>query len=170
MGVPDVVARSRRSSGVEVSLKHILAPTDFSEQSQYAKRYALSLAQQHGATVHLMHVIQDVLPVLADADSPVASAMYLTEADHSAREYLRAEAPAELAEKLRFELVVRRGTPFLEIVRYAREANIDMIVMATHGRTGLAHMLMGSVAEKVVRKAACPVLTIRHPEQQFVMP
>ena len=66
--------------------------------------------------------------------------------------------------------VVRQGPPFLEIVRYAQEANIDLIVLGTHGRGGLAHMLLGSVAEKVVRKAPCPVLTVRHPEHEFVAP
>jgi nucleotide-binding universal stress UspA family protein len=65
---------------------------------------------------------------------------------------------------------VRQGPPFLEIVRYAQEANIDLIVLGTHGRGGLAHMLLGSVAEKVVRKAPCPVLTVRHPEHEFVAP
>ncbi len=66
--------------------------------------------------------------------------------------------------------VVRQGPPFLEIVRYAQEANIDLIVLGTHGRGGLAHMLLGSVAEKVVREAPCPVLTVRHPEHEFVAP
>lgn len=155
---------------MEIRLQQILVPTDFSEPSRYAKRYALSLAQQYGASIHLLHVIQDVLPVLADAETPMAPAVYLADVEQTAREYLRAEVPPELADKLRFELVVRRGTPFLEIVRYARQAGVDLIVMATHGRTGLAHMLMGSVAEKVVRKAPCPVLTIRPPDQKFTMP
>jgi nucleotide-binding universal stress UspA family protein len=65
---------------------------------------------------------------------------------------------------------VIRGTPFVEIVRYAREQNVDLIVMGTHGRTGLEHALIGSVTEKVVRKAPCPVLTVRPEGHQFVMP
>jgi nucleotide-binding universal stress UspA family protein len=65
---------------------------------------------------------------------------------------------------------VRVGTPFYEIVRYAREMKIDLIVMGTHGHTGLVHVLLGSVTEKVVRKAPCPVLTVRHPEHEFVHP
>ena len=62
------------------------------------------------------------------------------------------------------------GHPSLEIIRYAKDHEIDIIVMGTHGRTGVGHMLMGSVAEKVVRKAPCPVLTVRHPDHEFVMP
>jgi nucleotide-binding universal stress UspA family protein len=65
---------------------------------------------------------------------------------------------------------LRKGSPFLEIVRYAKDKNIDLIVLGTHGRSGLSHVLLGSVAERVVRKAPCPVLTVRHPEHEFVMP
>jgi nucleotide-binding universal stress UspA family protein len=66
--------------------------------------------------------------------------------------------------------VIRQGPPFLEIVRYAKETAIDLIVIGTHGRTGLAHVFMGSVAEKVVRKSPCPVLSVRHPEHEFIAP
>ena len=69
---------------------------------------------------------------------------------------------------MQIELVT--GSPFLQVVRMARKEGVDLIVMGTHGRTGLAHVLMGSVAEKVVRKAPCPVLTVKHPEHEFVMP
>ena len=65
---------------------------------------------------------------------------------------------------------VRVGTPFLEIVRYAKETAIDLIVIGTHGRSGLAHVLLGSTAEKIVRKAPCPVLTVRPEGHDFVMP
>jgi nucleotide-binding universal stress UspA family protein len=65
---------------------------------------------------------------------------------------------------------IRQGSPFLEIIRYAKEKNIDLIVLGTHGRSGLAHVMLGSVAERVVRIAPCPVLTVRHPEHEFVMP
>jgi nucleotide-binding universal stress UspA family protein len=73
-------------------------------------------------------------------------------------------------ERFQIHRDVREGTPFYEIVRYAKEQNIDLIIMGTHGHTGLTHMLLGSVTEKVVRKAPCPVLTVRHPEHEFVHP
>ncbi|TVL94946.1 MAG: universal stress protein, partial [Candidatus Kuenenia stuttgartiensis] len=72
--------------------------------------------------------------------------------------------------KISVEAIVVQGVPFAEIIRTAKECNTDLIVLGTHGRTGLAHVVMGSVAEKVVRKAPCPVLTIRHPEHDFVSP
>jgi nucleotide-binding universal stress UspA family protein len=62
------------------------------------------------------------------------------------------------------------GVPFVEIIRYARESGMDLIVMGAHGRTGLGHLLIGSVTERVVRKSSCPVLTVKHPEHEFVMP
>ena len=65
---------------------------------------------------------------------------------------------------------MREGAPFYEILEYAKEANIDLIVMGTHGHTGLAHVLLGSVTAKIVRQAPCPVLTVRHPEHEFVHP
>ena len=65
---------------------------------------------------------------------------------------------------------VREGSPFYEIIRYAKEQDVDLIIMGTHGRGGLVHVLLGSVAEKVVRKSPCPVLTVRHPEHEFVHP
>jgi len=155
---------------MEIRFKQILVPTDFSDPSRYAMRFALSLAGQYNSEIHLLHVIQDVLPVIAQAEAPMAPTIYAPDMEQAIQGHLEDEVPTDLASDLHFELAIRRGTPFLEIVRYARHGEADLIVMATHGRTGLAHMLIGSVAEKVVRKAPCPVLTIRHPEQKFEMP
>ena len=76
----------------------------------------------------------------------------------------------DIREKLDAEHLVRRGAPFLETIRCAQELGVDLIVCGTHGRTGLKHALFGSVAEKIVRKAPCPVLSVRHPEHRFEMP
>ena len=90
-------------------------------------------------------------------------------------EAMAKEQMAELATKpelqdIEAETLLRRGVPFIEILDVAREQEIDLITIATHGRTGLQQMLFGSTAEKVVRKAPCPVLSIRHPEHEFIMP
>ena len=96
---------------------------------------------------------------------------YLAQMQDSARKALEQVPQAAWSQDL--VNVVRHvdtGVPFLEVIRYAREHDIDLIVLGTHGRTGLVHMLMGSVAEKIVRKAPCPVLTVRPEGHDFVMP
>jgi len=90
--------------------------------------------------------------------------------ENDARERLQNLLTEVDRDRFKAELVTRRGSPFVEIVRYAKDRDIDLIVMGTHGRGPIAHMLLGSVAEQVVRKAPCPVLTVRHPEHEFVMP
>jgi nucleotide-binding universal stress UspA family protein len=87
-----------------------------------------------------------------------------------AKEQLEQFVPADWRAKHQVTLACQRGTPFVEIVRYARREVIDLIVMGTHGRGAIAHMLLGSVAERVIRKAPCPVLTVRPEEHEFVMP
>src|SRR5262249_7275544 len=88
----------------------------------------------------------------------------------AAREALERVARADNLKHLSVRREVREGTPFYEIIRFAKEGDVDLIVMGTHGHSGLTHVLLGSVTEKVVRKALCPVLTIRHPEHEFVHP
>jgi nucleotide-binding universal stress UspA family protein len=153
-----------------IDLHRILVPIDFSKHSQNAVKYAAAFAEKFAAELHLLHVVQDLSlfvpdvisgtpPLLPPADQMVAAV----------RESLDRLAQEQLA-KLTVHRDVREGTPFYEIIAYAREKDIDLIVMGTHGRGLLAHMLMGSVAEKVVRKAPCPVLTVRDPEHEFVHP
>ena len=151
-----------------IRLTKILAPTDFSPHSEVALRYACEFAEKFGAELHLLYVMQDLI---SDFDG-----FYAVPGNYMAE--IKAEADRRLATILdpkwnKGKGVVRTthaGTPFLEILRYADDKKIDLIVMGTHGRGAVAHALMGSVAEKVVRKAACPVLTVRHPEHEFVMP
>ena len=150
-----------------IFLKTILVPTDFSEHSEKAVQYGAELASKFGAALHLLHTV-DTTPVLYGEGGafPFESA-----------EEIVAVAAKQLdqieVESLGKERLVRRacqGTPFVEIVRYAKENNVDLIVLGTHGRGAIAHMLLGSVAEKVVRKAPCPVLVVREQEHDFVMP
>ncbi|MBP7778652.1 MAG: universal stress protein [Acidobacteria bacterium] len=154
-----------------IALRHILVPTDFSDCSTAALRYGLALAERFDAHLHVLHTVQNPF------DQPWAAEVYaVSEADFE--KTARAAADTELARLLeqsgrRADQVTSAttvGTPFLAIVTYAKEAPIDLIVMGTHGRGALAHLLIGSVAENVVRKAPCPVLTVHHPEHEFVAP
>jgi nucleotide-binding universal stress UspA family protein len=153
-----------------IVLKRILVPTDFSEASAVALRYGQALTERFGASLHLLHVIEDRFIPGPAAEGYMPLPGYFEEMERNAREQLDKMLRAAEVEKRQATLFTKRGSPFLEIVRYAKSQDIDVIVMGTHGRGPIAHMLMGSVAEKVVRKAPCPVLTVRHPEHEFVMP
>ena len=87
-----------------------------------------------------------------------------------ARRRLKTFVPAEEAQGLDWETVIRQGEPFLEVIRFAKEQDVDLIVIGTHGRSGFEHIVFGSTAEKVVRKAPCPVLSVRPEQREFVMP
>lgn len=154
-----------------IELHRILVPTDFSDNAKQALRYGRALATTFGAELHLLHVLQDLVSVLPEpglAFPPPGD--YMGELQESAERALQQLLSSPDAKPLSVVRETRQGPPFLEIVRYAQEAEIDLIVLGTHGRTGLAHILLGSVAEKVVRKAPCPVLTVRPDEHEFVMP
>ncbi len=154
-----------------IKLQRILLPTDFSEFSAAARMYACAFADQFQAELHVLHVIQDLAPLVPEPGAALAPPLdYLRELELNAQAMLERALDAQWSVGKKIVKAVRQGPPFLEIIHYAQETNIDLIVIGTHGRSGLAHMLMGSVAEKVVRKAPCPVLTVRHPEHEFVMP
>ena len=150
-----------------IHLKNILVPSDFSECSEAAVRYGLALAHAFGATLHLLHVVQDpyTQPWAAEA-FPAAMGDLLTDWQQQAERQLRTAVPDEDRARVAITCIV--ASPFPAIVRYARDNDIDLIVLGTHGRGPVAHMLLGSVAEKVVRRAPCPVLTVHHPQHEFV--
>lgn len=137
--------------------KKILFPTDFSDYGQEALRWATSLARDSGATLIIAHVEE---PPMAYGGGE----MYLP-AEEGDREELRRSlvkiVPSDPG--VRFEHKLLAGEPATAIVEAAEEENADLIVLGTHGRTGLTRLLMGSVAEAVVRRARCPVLTVKHP-------
>lgn len=164
--VPSTRRRKTKASQKVRPWKSILVPTDFSPASFKALEYAYALTELSGAKLTLVHI---VVPVAApdlvygpvDWDESVAIKM--------AKERLgeiRQERGYQSAVK--FRTIVRRGHPYQEIDRVARELQADLIVVATHGRTGLQHLLLGSVAEHVVRHAPCPVLVVRENERDFV--
>jgi nucleotide-binding universal stress UspA family protein len=149
-----------------IKLERILIPTDFSEYSKQASKYACELAGRFTAELHLLHVVQPI--ILSESGGLLPPDVVIgEEGPRKALEELKEPGFDQAARVIR---EIRTGTPFVEIVRYARDNDIDLIVMGTHGRSGLIHALMGSVAEKVVRKAPCPVLTVRPEGHQFVMP
>jgi nucleotide-binding universal stress UspA family protein len=143
-------------------ITRILVPTDFSETSDTALTHAQSLADSLGASLHLVHVFDDSYAdaMLADASAAVYDSMRSTAMGTARRKLQRRMRPAE---RRRFfgTTAMITGTPAAAIVDYADEHDIDLIVMGTHGRRGFAHLLLGSVAEQVVRTAKCPVLTVR---------
>tara|TARA_R110002072_G_scaffold243821_2_gene403111 strand:+ start:101749 stop:102204 length:456 start_codon:yes stop_codon:yes gene_type:complete len=150
-----------------ITLKKILVPTDFSEHSNKAAVYGAELARKFGAELHLMHAIE-ATPLIYGEGAYVAPE---TEAEIEAAVTEQLEKQlAGSAEGLTIVRKIEHGHPFVETIRYAKENDIGLIVVGTHGRGAIAHMLLGSVAEKVVRKAPCPVLAVRDKEHDFVMP
>lgn len=153
-----------------MEIKTILFPTDFSQGARAAMDYAMSLAQDFKAKLILLYVIQDISIAEWYIPSSISAADLVEDMQKSAeREIDKWEI--EVAGKVRdVEKMVVRGVPFVEIIRTAKERKADMIVIGTHGRTGIDHMLFGSTAEKVVRKSPCPVLTVRMAGKEFKMP
>jgi nucleotide-binding universal stress UspA family protein len=150
-----------------ISLKKILVPTDFSECSAAAVKYGYALADAFGASLHLLNVIQDpyAMPWAAEGCSSSMGEL-LADWEREAKRRLLETVP--LAAMSTPVVHTRVGAPHSEIVRYASEQSIDLIVLGTHGRGRFGHMLLGSVAERIVRTAPCPVLTVRHPQHEFV--
>ncbi len=151
-----------------IHLKTILVPVDFSECSDAAVKYGFALANAFGATLHLLNVVQDPYTLPYAADGFVAPGRDLL-AQWQAEAQRRLEASVRASFESRTVAETRIGSPCPEIVRYAAEHHIDLIVVGTHGRGALGHVFLGSVAERVVRTAPCPVLTVRHPQREFVI-
>jgi nucleotide-binding universal stress UspA family protein len=152
---------------MEIKIRRILCPVDFSPSSDHALQYAVAFARAHGAELELLHIVE--LPNYSTPDFPLPPAA-LDGIVALARK--RLETVTEETRKLHAPVRSHLDTGFVftKIIECARDREVDLIVMGTHGRTALAHMLMGSVAEKVVRKSPCPVLTVKHPEHKFSMP
>jgi nucleotide-binding universal stress UspA family protein len=148
-----------------IALKRILVPTDFSECSGAAVTYATALARAFDAELHVLHVPEHPGEA-AETEFPIGLFENMQNAAHDRLGKLLSDEDQRV---LRTQFAMRIGSPYGEIVRYAQERDIDLIVMGTHGRGFVAHMLIGSVAEKVVRKAPCPVLTVHHPQHEFVV-
>jgi nucleotide-binding universal stress UspA family protein len=149
-----------------IALKTVLVPHDFSEASDAAVRYGIALAHSFGAKLYMLHVSDRAKFEMA-TEFPLGLDGSLEDA---ARERLLKILSPREQQEFHPEFEVRPGSAAVEIVRYAKEKGIDLIVMGTHGRGFVAHAVMGSVAEKVVRTAPCPVLTVRSAQHEFVVP
>ena len=151
-------------------IKTILFPTDFSQGARAAMDHAVSLARDYNAKLVLLYVIQDI----SIAEWYIPSSLSVTDLVEDMQKSAWKEMDkwgAEASTKVKeVEKMVERGVPFVEIIKTAKEKGADLIVIGTHGRTGIDHMLFGSTAEKVVRKAPCPVLTVRIAGREFRMP
>jgi nucleotide-binding universal stress UspA family protein len=156
------------------SFSKILAPTDFSEDSNLALTYSVELAKKFSGEVIVIHVDQPLAPIMVSELNPgldVGTMNRIAEEQRTLALRELDQTTAKLREAgVKARGLMRVGAPFLEIINAARDEGTDLIVMATHGRTGLSHVLMGSVAERVVNKAPCPVLTVRHPDRKFKHP
>src|SRR3954471_16478146 len=154
-----------------LAIKNILVPTDFGSAADAALLYGRELAARFGATLHLVHVVDS----FQIAGFPEAygdlTAKLQADLEDAARQTIDARLlDSDGSGPRTARAVITSIAPVISIVDYALAHGIDLIVMGTHGRGALAHFMMGSVAERVVRSAPCPVLTVRHPEHEFVWP
>ena len=152
-----------------MKIKKILCPVDFSERSDRALEYAAFIAVSNDAALILLHVIEhlqgyDHFLILELTPEEIRKKL-----EKEAQEKLDRLA-SKFKNSVNTETVIREGKPFVEIVRMAKEFDIDQIVIGSHGRSGIPHMLLGSVAEKVSRKAHCPVLIFKDKKEKFEMP
>jgi len=152
-----------------IRIERILLPSDCSEPCWTTAQYACELANRFDAKLDHLHVTESPVMAMPSPGAPLPPEV-IEDASEGARRELEQWHASEFDELPNMDRKVVRGTPFVEIVRYAREHDINLIVMGTHGRTGLPNLLIGSVAERVVRKSPCPVLTVRPEGHQFVMP
>jgi nucleotide-binding universal stress UspA family protein len=152
-----------------IKIENILVATDFSETSDSALSYGRALARNFGAELHVLNVVENSLMWTGVEGVAFDFAEVQAEIEEAARKKL--STMVGLVDDVKTKPVVRTGSsPAFVIVDYARDAKVDLIVMGTHGRSALGHLLVGSVAERVVRLAPCPVLTVRRPEHEFVLP
>ncbi len=140
-------------------IREILVPTDFSEHSNFALRYAMSVAREFNSRITLLHVIEPAT-VAGGAFCP-AAANYDMISLSAEQAIARTWEHEKAAQPLPWRSMVREGIPYHMIIQTAKAEKSDLIIIATHGRTGLAHIFMGSTTEKVIRRAPCPVLVVR---------
>ncbi len=157
-----------RATSAGIALKRILVPVDFSPLSKKALQYAVRLAREFNAEVSLFHVIEPQIPPAFDGFMIAPPSVSNGTSASCANRLKTLASSARTAGVTRVGSTVRSGLPAHEIVEAAKELDVDLIVIATHGYTGWKHFCIGSTAERVVRAAPCPVLVVREKEHGFV--
>ncbi len=149
-----------------LEIKKILVPIDFSDYSLKALDYAIDFAAVTKAELFIVNVIE---PIVYPTDFTMGEVVPTFEStiEVNFSDQLKKIAEEKIGDKLKYHLLTKEGRPFLEIISAANETDADLIIIATHGHTGMEHILFGSTAEKVVRKAPCPVLSLRDPIKGF---
>ena len=145
------------------NIKTILFPSDFSENSNHAFGYALDLAKRFGAKLYVLHVIHELIDVTGFYVPHISIDQLQGDMIKSAEDMMEKFCKEKMGDFKDYETMNIIGLPHIEILRVSEEKGANMIVMGTHGRTGIDRVLFGSTAEKVVKKASCPVLTVRQP-------
>jgi universal stress protein A len=154
----------------QIDLRRILVPIDFSDHSKKALQYAIPFAEQFKTSIDLLYVVE---PAIYPADFSFGQVGFPAVEDELRQrgaEELEGLIKREIGARVKARSSVRTGKAAYEIEQYAREESIDLIIIATHGHSGVEHVLFGSTAEKVVRHAPCPVLVVRLTEKEFVKP
>ena len=144
-----------------MQFRHMLAPTDFSEYSKQAVASALELAKKFGAKLSILHVVELPPYPVEGYVPPSLTATFMEDLEREASQELAQVVPEAESAGVEVARLVTVGSPYHKIIDLAEAEQVDLIVMATAGRTGFSHLIMGSIAERVVRTASCPVLTIR---------
>jgi nucleotide-binding universal stress UspA family protein len=162
-----VIQAASGARGMSLQIHSLLLPTDFSDCANYALSYTASLARTFGAKIVCVHVLEPIVPTVGytGMTEPLPLADISEQLEDSAERELPKIADCEECAGLDIEEVIVHGEAASEIVRVARERAVDLIVISSHGRTGLGRILFGSTAEAVVRHASCPVLVVKPPPE-----
>lgn len=152
---------------METTIKKVLVPIDFSDYSKSALKYAINFAKSFNAEMLLVYVVEPIIYPPDFSMGQIAMPSINIDWDTRAKEELEKLAKNEVGTVKAVKTIVKTGKPFVEIIETANEEDADLIIIATHGHSGVEHILFGSTAEKVVRKAPCPVLTLREPIKGF---
>jgi len=164
----EMTSPNMRATAPAFRLRRILVPIDFSENSKKALRYAQPFAEQFRAEIILLHVVEPMIRPEGYMIVPAAMESRRVARMDEREVRLGSLRHREIGEGIKGDTIVQMGEPYKEIINMAKARKAHLIIIATHGYTGVKHMLVGSTAERVVRQAPCPVLVVREKENEFV--